>query len=425
MIRRIEDDIWDEVPNPFCGAITDELKVKIEGNRLTVLESSCPITKYALEQEIGDSTPKIQGKPVTLEAAIKQIVEILDQSHLPLLSGLATDIAGIQAILALADHYGAVVDHIASKSLLSNILAFQNSSWITTTLSEVKNRLDLLMIVGSDIEASFPQFFKRYVWNTNTLFDRDPSQRKIIYLGQLPNGQKPHQPDGYPSQIINCKLEDLPEVIAALKAQIIGNLLQAKTVASITIKELTDLANQLKQARYGVITWITEQWTFPHAELTVQVLGELIKAVNKTTRCSGLPLGGLHGEITASHVCTWQTGYPIRISFAPSYPDYDPYHYATQQLLDSGEADTLIWISAFDQRIIPPLTSIPTIVLGRSGMHLMQVPEVFIPVGTPGIDHQGHIYRADNAVIMPLYKLRDSGLPSTAEILNAILRYSL
>jgi formylmethanofuran dehydrogenase subunit B len=424
MVRQIQSGIWDEVPSPFCGIAADDLKVKVEGNRLAVLENGCSVTKRAFEQEIGNSTPEIQGRPATLEVAIARIVEILDRAHLPLLSGLATDVEGVRVALALADRYGAVVDHMASEAVLRNILALQNSGWVTTTLSEVKNRLDLLLVVGSDIEASFPRFFERYIWNSATLFNQDTSQREIIYLGQYPSGQAAYRPDGRPPLVIYCKLDEIPEVVAALRAQVIGNPLQAEAVAGIAMEELATLVNRLKQARYGVITWVAEQWTFPHAELAVQMLGELIRTVNKTTRCSGLPLGGLHGEITANQVCAWQTGYPIRISFGPGYPDYDPYYYDTKRLLESGEADALIWISAFDQEAIPPLTSIPTVVLGRAGMRFTQVPEVFIPIGTPGIDHQGHTYRTDNMVIVPLHKLRDSGLLSTAEVLSAVLKCS-
>ena len=69
---------------------------------------------------------------------------------------------------------------------------------------------------------------------------------------------------------------------------------------------------------------------------------------------------------------------------------------------------------------MPPETTLPTIVVGRSGMTFAKEPTVFIPVGTPGIDHAGHAFRMDNVVAIRLKKLRDSGLPSTAEVLNTI-----
>ncbi len=53
-------------------------------------------------------------------------------------------------------------------------------------------------------------------------------------------------------------------------------------------------------------------------------------------------------------------------------------------------------------------------------MNFEREPEVFIPVGVPGIDFPGHMYRCDNVVALPLYQLRKSGLPRAAEVLAAI-----
>ncbi len=89
-------------------------------------------------------------------------------------------------------------------------------------------------------------------------------------------------------------------------------------------------------------------------------------------------------------------------------------------MLANGEADALVWVQAFNVNAVPPATALPTIVVGRSGMTFAKEPDVFIPVGTPGIDHAGHAYRMDNVVAIRLKKLRDSGLPSTAQVLNAI-----
>ena len=80
----------------------------------------------------------------------------------------------------------------------------------------------------------------------------------------------------------------------------------------------------------------------------------------------------------------------------------------------------MVWVQAFNVKAVPPVTTLPTIVLGRSGMTFEKEPDVFIPVGTPGIDRAGHAYRMDNVVAIRLKKLRDSGLPSTSDVLNAI-----
>ena len=89
-------------------------------------------------------------------------------------------------------------------------------------------------------------------------------------------------------------------------------------------------------------------------------------------------------------------------------------------MLDDGEVDLLIWVSSFNTAGTPPKTDATTVVLGRSGMTFEQEPEVFIPVGVPGIDHAGRTFRCDSVVSVPLKKLRDSGLPSTFDVLTAV-----
>jgi formylmethanofuran dehydrogenase subunit B len=54
-------------------------------------------------------------------------------------------------------------------------------------------------------------------------------------------------------------------------------------------------------------------------------------------------------------------------------------------------------------------------------MSFAKEPDVFIPVGTPGIDHRGQIVRCDNVVSLPLKNLeRGAGLPSSVDVLAAI-----
>jgi len=48
------------------------------------------------------------------------------------------------------------------------------------------------------------------------------------------------------------------------------------------------------------------------------------------------------------------------------------------------------------------------------------VPDIYIPVGTPGIDHPGRLIRADSSVSLPLPALRESGLSSVRQVLGQI-----
>lgn len=409
-----------EVPSPFCGIGADDLTIRVEGTALKVTQNGCAVTTPAFEQPMTDTSPRIAGKPASLEQAAAKAAELLRPSKLPLFGGCATDVNGMRALLSLADRCRAVVDNMNFTGARRNLLVLQDSGWINATLAEVKNRCDLLLVVGTDVEAQFPRFFERYMWNAESMFVNDTAKREVIYLGKAPSGNASTSPDGRKAQVYACADADLPQVVAVLRALVNGKPVQAQTVGGIAIADLQVIADKLKSATYGVVTWAAGALAYSQAELTVQTVCEMIKELNKATRFSGVPLLGREGDQTANQVCGWTTGYPARMRFSSGFPEYDPYLNDTNSLLENGEADVLVWVSAFNVNSKPPQTSLPTIVLGRSGMTFEKEPEVFIPIGTPGIDHAGHAYRMDNVVAIRLKKLRDSGLPSTAEALAAI-----
>jgi formylmethanofuran dehydrogenase subunit B len=145
-----------------------------------------------------------------------------------------------------------------------------------------------------------------------------------------------------------------------------------------------------------------------------------VKDLNQTGRFAGLSLGGAEGGTTAGAVSTWQSGFPLRVSYASGAPDYDPYRYAIARMLAGGEGDLLVWIASFSPDLAPPPTKVPTIVLGTPGLTLAKAPAVFIPVGTPGVDHAGTLIRCDNVVSLPLKNLGRAELPRAADVIAAI-----
>jgi formylmethanofuran dehydrogenase subunit B len=414
--------IVETVTCPFCGLLCDDLRVaRDSAGNLKVTENGCAksITFFGLP--VASPSPRIAGKPVNLKQAIAKAAEILRSANQPLIAGLGTDVYGMRAVMNLAETSNATLDHMNSNGFMRNIQVIQNSGWMITTLTEVKNRVDLLVIVGTDIVSAFPRFFEREVWNKETMYGQDTGQREVVYLGGrnidtdagvAPNGRKP--------DVLPCDLDRLPDVTAALRAIVSGKKLHAKEIAGTAVTDLEKLAQRMLAAKYSVVVWAAAALNFPHAELTVQNITELIKTLNKTTRASGLPLGGIEGDMNANQVCTWISGYPMRTSYARGYPEHDPYHFSADRLLASGEADALFWVSSFNPDRTPPAARIPTVVFGHAQMKLDKEPDVFIPIGTPGADHKGIMFRTDNVVSLPLQKLRNSELPTLAEVLGGI-----
>ncbi|MDX1751124.1 MAG: formylmethanofuran dehydrogenase subunit B [Methylophaga sp.] len=413
-------NVWHEVASPFCGIASDDLTIEVNGNTVKVLENGDAVTRPGFETLITDTQPRINGKEVTLDQAVSHIADLLINSKQPLIAGLGTDLNGARAAMALADKSGATIDSYYSPAAFRNILVLQDTGYMTTTLTEVRNRVDLLVVVGTDIESTFPRFYERMVWNKESMFGQDIESREVIYLGKTPSGDASTSPNGKKAQVIACDNADLPEVVSVLRALVKGKQIQAETVAGVAVSDLSALADKLNAAKYSVVTWSAGQLDIDHAEATIQNVCEMIKEINATTRSNGLPIGGKEGDTTVNAVASWQSGYPMRTTFNRRFPDYDPFLNDSRRILANDESDFLIWVSSFNTAVTPPQSSANTIVLGRSGMQFETEPEVYIPVGVPGIDHEGRTFRSDSVVSVPLRKLRDSGLPSVFEVLSAV-----
>ncbi len=412
------DDLSD-VACPFCGLVCDDLVIGADSGRLTVKANGCALAAAAF-RDAGDgagATARIGGRPATLPEAAAAAARLLRAARIPLIAGLATDVEGARAAGRLADRLGGVLDHMNSAAFLRNVMVLQDSGWITTTLSEVRNRADLLIVAGGDVLSRFPRFFERCVANRETLFG-DGRACEVIFLGPGPAAGITLA--GLAATVIPCDVTRLAEAVGLLRALLAERPVDAEEAAGLPRATWKALAERMKAARYGVLAWVARDFDFPHAELTIQSLCELIKDLNREGRFAGLPLGGSDGDMTADAVHLWQTGFGSRTSFGQGIPEHDGYHYSTARLLARGEADALLWISSLNAARIPPTTAIPTIVLGRTGMACDREPEVFIPVGIPGIDHPGHLFRSDRVVALPLAGLRRSALPSVAQALDAI-----
>jgi formylmethanofuran dehydrogenase subunit B len=406
----------EHVPCPFCGLLCDDLQIRIANGDIKIIAGGCTRSENGFATT-GDDSPRIAGETVTLDLAINHAAELLGNARRPLIGGLETDVRGMRAALALADRIGAALDHTHGENLQRNLRVLQDRGWITTTLSEVRNRADLIVVLGSALFTSFPRLVERIFAPPTTMVDDALQNRRLIVLGGRSDWPVPETQ--IPLEYIPAPMESMGEIVSVLRCLIDERPIQAATVAGMNIDSLQPLAERIRQASYGVMIWSTGALKGDHPDLTVQCISELITDLNREQRFAGLPLAAGDGDVSAYQACTWQTGYPLRVDLASGKPVYDPYHLSTARALADG-ADALLWVSSFDTTHEPPDTTVPTVVLGRNGMQMTREPEVFIPVGVPGLNHAGTVFRGDAVVSLPLRQLVDSSLPAAAEVVQAI-----
>jgi formylmethanofuran dehydrogenase subunit B len=417
---RAQTEVYENVPNPFCGMLCDDLVVERSGKGLKILKNGGEASRAGFERKLPKASPAVKGKPVELAQAVEEAARLIGEAALPLYGGLATDVEGMRAGLALAEASGGIVDHALSEALYRNLKILQTTGWTTSTLTETRNRADLIVIAGSDIAKFNPRFFERIASPPDSMFDVTAKKRTIVFIGK--GLDRALAKDSRIGEVVTlpCKLEDAGAVVGALRARLRGFRIKSRKIAGVSLADIDALAERCKQAKYGVVVWTPPSLDFPHAEFAIDQFAGLVKDLNQTTRFAGLSLGGGEGITTAGAVCSWQSGYPLRVSFLSGAPDYDPYRYAIRRMLADGEGDVLVWIASFSPNLGPPKTKLPTIVLGTPGLKLAHTPAVFIPVGTPGVDHAGRLLRVDNVVSLPLKDLGRAALPRAADILAAI-----
>ncbi len=407
---------------PFCSLLCDDLEVTDRGGSLDLTAGDCARARDGFERDYASLSPQMDGRSVSMDQAVAAASRLLRGARHPLYGGLGTDVAGVRGLLALADRTGGIVDHMLGDSMYRNILAMQDRGWIMTTMTEVRNRADVVVFANLDAVSDHPRFFERNIWNADSMFGLTTKSRRVVYLGEGLNTRAGVSPDGRKPLHLRNEPERLGELIGALRALLAGQNLQARTVAGVKVAELTKLLEMMKGAKYGVIIWSPPRLPFASADLVVEAICDLVKELNAQTRFSGFALGGNEGILTAGAVCTWQSGYQLRTDFGAGYPEFDPTRNATARLLADDDVDLLMWTSTFLAGQTPPETKAPTILLAPPLRGLDTRCAVYIPVGTPGVDHRGQMCRVDNVVSLPLHQVRESALPSVAGVCNLLLQ---
>ncbi|WP_174447209.1 formylmethanofuran dehydrogenase [Caballeronia grimmiae] len=397
---------------PFCPLLCEDIVLTAS---LEALNTTCPrLTKSLATCTNNDATktPQINGQITDLPAALSEAAKILEQARRPLFSGLATDIAGARALYELAAHSGAILDHLHGDALAASTLALQDRGSFFTTLSEIRSRADLIVVIACEPSRRYPRFYER-VLN----LDR---QTDIVFVGC----------DTDPAASTNAKAilpnTDPFDILALWSALTEGRNADALADAQ-TAQQLEALLERIHTAHYTAFVYEPATLPAPHAALAIEAINRIVKTINRTTRAGALALTGDDGALSVNQTVTWLTGFPLRTRVAYGVPvEHDSHRYRTDDLLRRKEIDALLWISSFGPEPLPSSLpdDVPAIILGHPATthHARNASTVFIPVATPGIDSNGHLFRVDASVVVPLVAARDTAFPTVAAIASELVR---
>ena len=347
----------------------------------------------------------IDGSPVAFEVAIEEAARLLGVSRLPVIAGLGTDVAGTRAALMLAQQVGGVVDHMHSTALLRDLDVAREAGIMITTPNEARLRADVLWLIGPASAGWLDSFVRPAP-------DIQGRERRIVWLCPPREREKLARRD-VPMESIGVRPAELPALLAALRARIAGRPSRKISVAE---NKIDAMATTLKAARFGVAVWSAAEFD----PLAIEMLCGIVKDLNAETRFTGLPLPPGDNAAGVLQTCGWTAGFPMRTGFGRGHAEHDPWRFDARRLVESGETDCVLWVSAY--RPEPPDwdTKVPTIALTAEGVRFRRSPRVHIVVGRPGVDHDAVEYLAAAATLAPATGTHKSETISVADAISGI-----
>jgi formylmethanofuran dehydrogenase subunit B len=389
---------------PFCGLLCDDLPIE-------------QLTREGFNAALAttDAHPRIRGEIATLDEAVAEAAKILRNAKQPLIAGLATDVAGMQAVVPLAEKLGAITDHMNSAVRRINTAAVQDTTGFYTTFAEARHRADVVVLCGGDMLSGFPRVFERVFPLQGEFLE---GKRTFISLGD----ETTHRTYAATNSQVNISAalpsspESFIDIVSALHCELRGAQHALKGNAAIM-----QIATLLKAAKYPVFVWNAASFVQPQPDLSVRALLALISTLNIKGRAAALMLGGSAGDATTEAVHLWQSGSPWGSRFSHGAVTHDPMRTSARDLLATSEVDAMLWIDSLGTGQQPCASAhIPLIVLSNKPYNTSAI--ITIPVGVSGIDHSAQLFRADRVVIVPLKALkRESTLPSVAQVMRKLL----
>ncbi|MEP9354517.1 formylmethanofuran dehydrogenase [Xanthobacter sp. KR7-65] len=416
----------------FCGLGCDDLEVAVTGRAIVPRKACAEAARLLARSDAPPPSPRVNGAPASLAEAAAAAAGHLAAARAAVISGLGADLDGLRRLFDIAMAAGASLDHAASAGLFANLERLARRGWIAATLAEVRNRCDLLVIFGEDPTRSYSRLFERALPAARAVDGQSadgiaaplfaPDGRRVVMIGETFSAAARSALSGHALTEIAVPADQVATAAALLSAALADRDVGAVSgLPEDAVAAIVTLAGEMKAARYGVLCWNAATLPPEDAAAVAGAAAEAVDRLSVTTRAAVFPLGGQDNVTGAHQLALWRFGYPLRTVVGAGMARHVPELYATAAALKDG--DLLLHASAFRPTPPPDFAGGPVIALAHPDTVFAREPDVFIPVGTPGVDHAGHVFRMDSVVCLPLSALRPAELPGVAEAASAILSH--
>ena len=402
---------------PFCSLHCDDIKLDLKDNKLYLrneVPKSCKDKFEKFNQKsYQNQSSKIKGKICSNDEASNYAKRLLSQSKETIIYNSSSDVNITRELLHSASKINAIIDHANSPIFLKNVGIFQRRGYMATSLTEIKNKSDVVILFSNKILNTYPRLLEKFLVPKNS-FSINSKNKKIYIIGDKK------------SNVADCKLKDKRITFIEFNNKniplLLDSLMKRENISELNNTIFSKLSNDIIKSKYLSVLWATSEYSaYKECDQIIHKISDYVVAINEKTRAGCLCLAGNDGDVSAIQTLGWMTGFPSRIKFTGNYFEYDKDTNNARHLISLNSCDLVLHINVISEKKLILNKKHKNIVIGRLSTKFNIDPDVFIPCGVPGIDYPGHVFRTDNVVSLPLTAVKIPNLKSTQEILREII----
>ena len=402
---------------PFCSLHCDDINLEINDRKISI-KSDLPevcADKYKMfnfkENKISQS--KILGKSVDGNKANVYCQKLINSSKETILVNHSSDVNITREILGTASKINGIVDHSNSDKFLKNVALYQRRGYMATSLTEIKNKSDVILLFSNNVPQSYPRLIEKVLATSNS-FSINPKDKKIFIIGNEKTNKKNYHVRDTRITFIDFNNKEASSFLQSLKDK--SKHPKVKNLKSKLLLESID------KSKYLSLLWSTSEFMkYKECDQIIYDISEFITSFNETKRAGCMSLAGNDGDVSHVQTLGWITGFPSRVKFTGNYFEYDKDTNNANKLINMNCCDLVIHINAISDKKLFLDKKQKNIIIGHPATKFNIEPDVFIPSSVPGIDSKGHVFRTDNVVSLPLSRVRIPFHKSAQEILRQII----
>ncbi|MFX1313432.1 MAG: formylmethanofuran dehydrogenase subunit B [Promethearchaeota archaeon] len=423
------------IPCSGCSLLCDDIMIKNDGIFIYEVVGACLKGKERFDQVTAKNrilSPMIQQngkwKKVSWDDALNKTVKIIRESSNPLLYGFSTSSCEAQFKgIKLAEKINGFIDS-NSTICQGKVLDTSKQTGITfTTISEIMNKADLLILWGANVAESIPRLLNKVLFSRGKFRMTGREIKTLIALDPIKTASFGVM--GVRDIALNIAPERDVELIRALKEECCTEKsIPENGIAGIDANDLKRLLLHLTESEYGVIFIGQGLLKAQSNSNVIQELLELVQMINEKQqkgRISVIMVGGHYNMTGFEHVALSSYGKNNSLQFINNQLVETTDNIIVKVDKEDFDSSLIVGtdpISHMPIQLSKKLASKPLILIDNKKSATSQIADVILPSAITGIECAGLAYRLDHVPI-ELQKIINppSSVKTDEEILDLLL----